>query len=243
MTSLPPHVWHNAWTIFCDFDGTICPRDVTDTLLEHFGQPGWESLEERWLAGNISARECMAGQVALLDMSREDLDELLATMPLDPDFGRFVALASRYGIPLHIVSDGLDYPIYRLLELYGVSDIPVVASLLQQTGARHWQLGFPWRQPQCTADSGVCKCAVMHQRAHNLSLLIGDGRSDFCLARHATHVFARGALLDECRSRQLSHTPVSNFSEACARLRTLLGEPETRIPAPHFNPLIPWSIK
>ena len=34
------------WTIQCDFDGTISLQDVTDTLLQRHGMPGWEDLEE-----------------------------------------------------------------------------------------------------------------------------------------------------------------------------------------------------
>ena len=33
------------WTIQCDFDGTISLQDVTDTLLQRHGMPGWEDLK------------------------------------------------------------------------------------------------------------------------------------------------------------------------------------------------------
>jgi len=41
------------WTIYCDFDGTISTEDITDTLLDTFGMPGWQELEQRWVAGEI----------------------------------------------------------------------------------------------------------------------------------------------------------------------------------------------
>ncbi|BDH44392.1 2-hydroxy-3-keto-5-methylthiopentenyl-1-phosphate phosphatase [Salmonella enterica subsp. enterica serovar Choleraesuis] len=241
MTKLPPRAWHSAWTILCDFDGTISSLDVTDTLLEHFGKPGWSELEERWLAGDIGSQECMAGQIALLDMSREELDEVICSIPIDPDFRRFVELTQHYEVPLHVVSDGLDYPIYRLLERQSVTNVPVVANLLEQVGDRSWHLRFPWKNEGCRTGSGVCKCAVMHQRAENASLLIGDGHSDFCLAHEATHVFARGSLLAECRKDNLPHTPVSNFAEACTQLEILLGNPESHLPIATFNALTPWK--
>ena len=37
------------WSILCDFDGTISLEDVIDSLLENFGQPGWQQLEDQWL--------------------------------------------------------------------------------------------------------------------------------------------------------------------------------------------------
>lgn len=241
MTKRFPDSWHNAWTILCDFDGTISAQDVTDTLLEHFGRPGWQDLEEQWLAGEIGSRECMAGQIALLDMSRQALDELLATIPVDPDFSRFVALAERYQIPVHVVSDGLDYPIYHLLARQGITQVPVVANLLKQVDERRWELTFPWQSDDCRAASGVCKCATMQQRSRGATLLIGDGRSDFCLAHQATHVFARGALLRECQQHALAHSQVDNFAMACEQFVTLLGKPVHALPVAPFNPLTPWK--
>src|SRR4051812_17596784 len=47
------------WTVLCDFDGTISLRDVTDSLLERFGRPGWRELEQAWERGEIGSRECM----------------------------------------------------------------------------------------------------------------------------------------------------------------------------------------
>lgn len=242
MTRLPPTHWHSDWTIFCDFDGTISDRDVTDMLLEHYGRPGWEALEAQWLSGEIGSAACMAGQVALLDMSRPEMEALLSTVRVDDDFLRFVRLAAHRGFPLHIVSDGLYYAIYWLLARAGITGVPVIANLLEQTGERSWQLRSPWASAECKSGSGVCKCAAMRQRAAGPTLLIGDGRSDFCLAHEVSHVFARGSLLDECRRDGLPHTAVSSFREACDALERLTG-PQGEPPAPAaFNPLQPWRL-
>ena len=108
------------WKILCDFDGTVSLQDVTDTLLERLGQPGWRALEEDWVAGRIGARECMSGQVALLDGDVDALHRVLDEVRIDPAFVRFVDLARDLGMPLSIVSDGLDYPIARILARYGL---------------------------------------------------------------------------------------------------------------------------
>ena len=63
----------SCWTILCDFDGTISQEDVTDSLLMRFGRPGWDALEVDWRAGKIGSRQCMAGQIALLDCSEDEL--------------------------------------------------------------------------------------------------------------------------------------------------------------------------
>ena len=242
MTRLPPPHRHSDWTIFCDFDGTISDRDVTDMLLENFARPGWEDLEARWLEGEIGSAACMAGQVALLDMSRPELEAALSAVRVDADFLRFTRLAARCGFPLHIVSDGLDYAIYWLLARAGIRGVPVIANLLEQVGERSWQLRSPWASSTCKGGSGVCKCAVMSARAPGCSLLVGDGRSDFCLAHEASHVFARGSLLAECRRDALPHTAVSDFAEACDALEALTGLRGEPLPETAFNPLAPWRL-
>jgi 2-hydroxy-3-keto-5-methylthiopentenyl-1-phosphate phosphatase len=96
------------WSVLCDFDGTIGLLDTIDTLLHRFGQPGWKTLEEDWLAGRMGSGECMRRQVALLDMDADEFADHLSTLDIDPAFPAFAAAVAARGWPLEIVSDGLD---------------------------------------------------------------------------------------------------------------------------------------
>ena len=127
------------WTILCDFDGTVSVEDTTDTLLERFGRDGWQALEEQWRAGRIGSHDCMAGQVALLDMDRAELDAHLDTRHVDAAFAGFVRLAQAHGLHLEILSDGLDYAIHRILGRHGLDWLPVTANALQAVAAREWR--------------------------------------------------------------------------------------------------------
>ena len=147
------------WTIQCDFDGTISLQDVTDTLLQRHGMPGWEDLEEAWERGEIGSRECMSGQVALLDMSVAELREALEQVHVDPGFVRFVDQARQLGIGVQVVSDGLDYAIQVILAREGMGDLPIVANRLLPAGPRRWKLETPWSRPDCA--SANCKCGQL----------------------------------------------------------------------------------
>ena len=131
------------WTIQCDFDGTISLQDVTDTLLQRHGMPGWEDLEEAWERGEIGSRECMSGQVALLDMSVAELREALEQVHVDPGFVRFVDQARQLGIGVQVVSDGLDYAIQVILAREGMGDLPIVANRLLPAG----RAAGSWKRP------------------------------------------------------------------------------------------------
>ncbi|WP_197094777.1 MtnX-like HAD-IB family phosphatase [Erwinia sorbitola] len=241
MITRPPLEFNDAfpWMILCDFDGTISAEDTTDTLLARFALPGWERLEQQWLAGEIGSGECMSGQIALLDMTREALDNCLSGISIDPAFKQFVALARRLNVPLKIVSDGLDYAIQRILDRHGLGHLTVIANHLEQQGERSWGLQFPWRAPHCRCANGVCKCAIA-QRVKGRVLMVGDGHSDFCVAAQADHVLAKGSLIGECRRKGIAHTAFNDFSDAVPALEQLLNSPDGKCPPFSFNPLMPW---
>jgi 2,3-diketo-5-methylthio-1-phosphopentane phosphatase len=214
-----------SWTILCDFDGTISTCDVTDALLERFARPGWELLEQAWRTGRIGSRECMAGQVALLDASADELDALVDTIGIDAAFPAFVARARAAGANVVVVSDGLHRVIARILANHGIDDLPVVANRLLQVNVCDWQAEFPHGDAACRSGSGNCKCACArrHQESHRRTLLIGDGQSDFCAAGSVDFVFAKHKLLEHCRQVGLPHAAISGFDDAIALLPRLLG--------------------
>ena len=215
-----------GWMVQSDFDGTISVLDVTDTLLNRFGRPGWQALEEAWERGDIGSRECMKGQVALLDMSERELQAHLDTLEIDPGFAGFVAEAGLLGIQVQVVSDGIDYAIRHVLGRHGLGHLEVIANRLVQTGARQWRLESPWASARCARASGNCKCERLaeQQAVPGRVLYIGDGSSDFCVSGKADFVLAKHKLIEYCESRGIAHARFTHVGQATALLeRTVLG--------------------
>jgi 2,3-diketo-5-methylthio-1-phosphopentane phosphatase len=213
------------WTILCDFDGTVSVEDITDSLLERFARPGWQTLEQAWRRGEIGSHDCMAEQVALLDASREEIDAHLDTMMIDRAFPAFVAEVENAGMALAVVSDGLDYAIRRILDSHGLGRLPVIANRLESAGPSSWRLDFPHGSAACRIASGNCKCAcaARSRDAQRRVLLIGDGASDFCVAAEADLVFAKHRLIEHCRSAGIAYVPITGFADALDLLPTLIA--------------------
>jgi len=210
--------------VFCDFDGTITVVDTTDHVLGHLAPTAWEAIEADWLAGRIDAATCMRRQIALIQGDEAALDAVLDAVALDPGFCDFAAWCGAQGLPLTVVSDGVDRFIRRILGRHGLSGLPVIANRLAgRPGAR--RLDQPFRRPGCAAGAGVCKCDVV--AARNLSgqrlVYIGDGRSDFCVSQRAELLFAKGALADYAAARGQSHHTYETFHDITATLAPLLG--------------------
>jgi 2,3-diketo-5-methylthio-1-phosphopentane phosphatase len=215
-----------VWHVLCDFDHTITQEDVTDGLLERFANPAWEWMEKAWREDRIDARDCMAAQVALVQAAPRELDAYLDGVDIDPAFARFAAFCRKTGVGIEIVSDGLDYAVQRVLKRHGVAQLPVTANRLQMLDHGRWAMSPRHAGADCRGRQGVCKCAVARTPDVGTNrLLIGDGRSDFCVADRVDFVFARDGLLAYCRDHGIPHRPISNFSEALSALQQLLAEP------------------
>lgn len=214
------------WDIFCDFDGTITFFDVTDSLLERFARPGWKVIEQEWEQGLIGSRECLDRQIQLLDMTHNELDHHLSQVEIDPDFVAFVEVTQARGYPMMIVSDGLDYSIRHILNRYNITGLPIFANQLHPIGKRSWKLTFPNFNKACGFASGHCKCATMNRVQlpvvnQRRTLLIGDGRSDFCAAEEADFVFAKHKLTGHCIEQNLPHYAIQSFADAIRLLEHL----------------------
>lgn len=222
---LPHDVPEQSWSIHCDFDGTISLIDVTDALLISFGQHGWQELETSWLDEKIGSQQCMAGQVALIDASKAQLDARIAEIEIDPAFDEFVRAAHGFGMPLSVVSDGLDYVIESILDRHGIVELPVMANKLVQVAERQWRLDFPNARDDCCKASGTCKCALLQQAQKSGPVLfIGDGASDFCVSHRADFVLAKGKLIDYVIAENIPHAPINGFRDALMWLVAIAQE-------------------
>jgi 2-hydroxy-3-keto-5-methylthiopentenyl-1-phosphate phosphatase len=209
--------------VFVDFDGTISPVDTTDLLLERFAAPAWRDIEEEWKAGRIGSRECMVRQIDLVRATPAEMDAFVRSVEIDGGFGGFVSVVRRLGHALIVVSDGLDRTIRTLLDRNDI-DVPYFANHLQWRGADRWRLKFPHARSDCASLSGNCKCSFAEGRPRELNILVGDGRSDFCLAGRADLVLAKDSLLKHCRTAHMPHMAFENFDEATGLLAGWLRE-------------------
>jgi 2-hydroxy-3-keto-5-methylthiopentenyl-1-phosphate phosphatase len=204
---------HVKCRLLVDFDGTIASVDTTDHLLERFAAPAWREIEEDWKAGRIGSRECMVRQIDLVRASRAEMDEFVAGIEIDAEFPAFAKLCARSGHSITVLSDGLDRMVEVALRRHGL-DLPYYANHLEWRGDDRWRLTFPHARSDCQSLSGTCKCKFIAETPRELSIVVGDGRSDFCIAARADLVLAKGALLDHCIEADLPHVAFADFGEA-----------------------------
>lgn len=211
-----------------DFDGTVTDVDITDAVISEFAAPEWKISEELWECGIIGSQECLETQMSLIDASQGELLAYIEQFSIKASFSDFTAFLKGRKIPFAIISDGFRPFIERLLNKAGLKDIPVYANNLFNKAGKT-ATAFPYATPDC--PSATCKCMVSERLGKSRPvILVGDGRSDFCIAEKAAFVFSKGRLTEYCIDRGIPHQQFSGFREVEKGIRNLLEglQPEQR---------------
>lgn len=214
-----------------DFDGTACLQDVSELLLEAFGEPGWEAYDEAVDRGEMGLREAARHQAAMLRGSREAmLAYALEHAELDPTFPPFVRWAEERGLPLELVSDGFAFYIRPILERAGLGHVPVVTNEMVFDGRP--ALRHPNGHPECVG-CGTCKMlAVQRLRAsHGPVAFVGEGQSDRYGALYADVVYAKDSLVRICEGDGVPYRSWATFDDVRRDLETSAELPGPVAPA------------
>lgn len=214
-----------AFQVLCDFDGTITKMDGTLAILEAFALPAFREWEHRWEQGEITSRECLSRQVELIQADLPTLMQFAADLPIDEGIVTLEQQCAQYGIPLIIVSDGLDRLIEAVLRRHGLSSIPIVSNRLVCDGNGSLSLSFPYASPDCLIGAGSCKCAVatFFGLSPKETIFIGDGRSDRCISTMAHKVYAKGRLREWCDLQGVACEPFETLTEVTEDLFRKVG--------------------
>lgn len=219
--------------LFLDFDGTISRRDVVDLILEAYADERWLALEEEWRAGLIGSRECLRVQMSLVRATPKQLDGLLEAAEIDDGLLALLETCRRNRIPAHVVSDGFDYCIGRIL-LRGARSpeasrllrgLGVYASHLEPAGGGRWQTDFPHPRRPCAHGCATCKPLLMRRlgRPGAVNVFVGDGLSDRYAAAAAPVVFAKHGLALYCAAQGIACATYETLADVAARLEEGLG--------------------
>ena len=108
--------------------------------------------------------------------------------------------------------------------------MPILANRLRQVDQNSWRIDFPYSSDACRAASGNCKCKSAPDGKR--VLVIGDGRSDMCVASGTDFVFARDSLAEHCERNGIPYAQFDSFAELPALLAKL---PSHAANAPHYS--------
>ncbi|GBD11347.1 2-hydroxy-3-keto-5-methylthiopentenyl-1-phosphate phosphatase [bacterium HR23] len=202
--------------ILVDFDETAAEQNVAELLLTAFCHADWRSLRDAFRTGRITLRDYQERAFAGVSASPECMARYVQEhASLRPGFVDLAHFCRAQGVPLAIVTNGLEFYVHALLERYGL--LPLVEVYGVQ--ARFTPYGpvytYPWATPYCW-EWGNCKCRVLdHFRGRGYHIIyVGDSQnSDLCPASRSDLLFAHRSLLDYCRKAGIPAHPLGDFTD------------------------------
>ncbi|MEX0602095.1 MAG: MtnX-like HAD-IB family phosphatase, partial [Bacteroidota bacterium] len=215
--------------VFCDFDGTVAEEDVGNRLFSTFGGTAAEDAVRRLLSGMITAQECLRLECSLIrNLSAGEFAAWVDGFRLDPEFSAFVRFCEELQVPIHILSDGLDLYVGRMLKNEGLERIPFFANhgeFVSQNGRVTLVPTFPYRDAECD-QCGNCKRNHLATLSgdEDVVVYVGDGISDRCAVGYADIVFARDDLIPYCQSKNITYHTFRHFGDVRERLKSLRAQ-------------------
>lgn len=204
------------WAAVLDFDGTITTEDVADAILRRYGGVEDREIRSSYHPGVIT-EDWVAEKFRRVSAPVRELKRFILRFARPrPGFLEFARFCAEGGVPLEIVSGGLDLYVDLLLERWGLGHLPRFRASARRTSAG-WRVRYPFL-------NGGGLDAFKHKRVRRHSgrrrvLFAGDGTSDLAASREADLVFARGALLRFRRSEGLPSEPLTTFTALTRRLK------------------------
>jgi 2-hydroxy-3-keto-5-methylthiopentenyl-1-phosphate phosphatase len=216
--------------VFLDFDGTLVGPNVAIVLVEAFAPDGARVAHEVDLllhSGELTLRQAWERQAALLRASQipEMARYAVENVPLRPGAHRLLEMLDRHGIPVTIVSGGIDFYIYPILEREKIR-YPVLADSMETNQDGQIHVLHPHGHPTCRL-CGICKALVVSGATGPRTVFIGDGSTDRYAAEVSDIVFARRRLLEYCRAEGIPCYPFETFDPVTEQVAAWLerGEP------------------
>ena len=207
--------------IQCDFDGTITKNNLSILLRENFARGDWQKIESDYLHGHLTVEQSNKLQYALIKEPKEKLQEFVCQhIEVRPGFLEFARYCRDAGIPLVIVSSGLDFYIETVLIQIGMRGLELHCG---QTSFGKDGIAVSYAHPEGnTIDKGFKKKYLTWLKKRDSNIIyIGDGLSDLEAARNADYVFATGHLLRLLSTDLIACSAFSDFYDLLHQIRYL----------------------
>ena len=208
--------------LLTDFDDTAAVQNVAELLLNRFGDPGWTEVRRQFRDGAMNLKEYQEITFRNIRADRPAMQHYVREHALlRPYFSELHKFCRNNGIPLAVVSQGLDFYISALLERDGLGDVPIYAvdtTFEQGRISYHYNHAYPGRESQGNSKALIVE---RYQQQGYYVVFAGDGASDQEASRQADMVFAHRTLARYCEQEGIEYHPFQDFRAILLAVREL----------------------
>jgi 2-hydroxy-3-keto-5-methylthiopentenyl-1-phosphate phosphatase len=202
---------------FSDFDGTITEKDVIESIMGEFAPPRWKDIHNALLSGSLDVDVGIRMMFNLISYDKKEdiIRWVKKNIKLRDGFDQFLDFLSVNRIPFVVLSGGLDFYIYPLLEKYLKKISKIYANRLVCYGGR-MDVRFIYRCDRlCKKNCGICKRYIAEKCYKNQSLRLyaGDGITDLDAGQYNDIIFSTGGLSEYLKKINLRGKRVYHFND------------------------------
>lgn len=207
--------------VLTDFDDTAAAQNVAELLLQQFGHPSWEDVRQRFRDGQLTLKEYQEITFRDIEADAPAMAQYVnENANFRPHFRELWHYCRDNGIPMAIVSQGLDFYIEALLDKEGLTGVPVYAvntRFTPQGITYQYNYTHPGKE-----ELGNSKGLVVDQfrRRGHYVFFAGDGSSDFEAAERADVVFAHRTLARHCSDQNIPFREFKDFEDMFQAVRS-----------------------
>jgi 2-hydroxy-3-keto-5-methylthiopentenyl-1-phosphate phosphatase len=209
--------------IYCDFDVTITESDNIISIMKKFAPPIWEQIKDQILSQEISISEGVGKLFAELPSNQRDEITKFAieNAKIREGFSEFVEFARTEDIPLYIVSGGIDFFVYPILEKFG----PFEGIYCNQSDFSGENIKILWPytcDSYCQNECGCCKPSIIRKINKDeecFTIVIGDSVTDLEAAKQADFILARDLLEEKCSEWGLDYKGFTTFYDCIDEIK------------------------
>ncbi|MQF96183.1 MAG: HAD-IB family phosphatase [SAR202 cluster bacterium] len=198
--------------VLTDFDDTAAGQNVAELLLNRFGDPTWKDVRQRFRDGEIDLKEYQEVTFRNIQADRATMQAYVKEHAiLRPFFHELWAFCQSNGIPMAVVSQGLDFYIQAVLDRSGVGQVPVYAVNTAWDSGKisyHYNHTVPGKEHLGNSKGFVVQ-SFQERGCH--VFFAGDGHSDLEAARVADVTFAHKGLAKFCEDENIPYRPFEDF--------------------------------
>jgi HAD superfamily phosphoserine phosphatase-like hydrolase len=222
----------NKLKIFSDFDGTITIYDTWIEMGEYFikDKESWAGVIRDFELQKIGARECFIRECSLIeDFDLVKFNEIIDNQNIDTKFIKFINFCESFGIPVTILSEGMDYYLERILSKFRL-ELPYFSNrFVLHDDKKSFHLEFPYSDSDCIKCGTSKRNLLMNMTAEDeISVFIGDGFSDACVVNYADVVFAKKSLASYCWKNNITYFEWNDFGDIQNKLEKLLKQKQIK---------------
>lgn len=206
--------------LFIDFDGTITSEETLDGSMRMCVEPTlYAEKAKEMMEGKLTLAQTLRLAFENIPASRlPDILEYVRGVPIRPGLGELLDAMAERGIPVVVISGGLQPYVEEKLAPYR-EKLLAVHSVGVDTSGPGIRLLSDYERDGELLD----KLLIMAQYAYKEAACVGDGHTDIRMAMQCGRVFARDVLAQAMQKAGKAYTPWNDFFDVRKGMRETMS--------------------